>query len=138
MVKTRVRKSKEIFSSKKKVSFAKFSQIQIYQKIVSKHKEILETLFELLKSSNEKTRSDAASVLLDKILPNKKAVEFADDKTGFTIKLLGGGYVPPAGFNGTSEAGADGPAQVQSSHLASKGKKNKHRNYRISPPSTDS
>lgn len=88
-------------------------QIALYQKIASREEEIIETLFQRLKSRNESVSLGAAKILINKILPDLKTVEVTG-KDGGPIKLniiTGADYVSYAGkTTSSSEESVTTPA----------------------------
>ena len=107
-------------------------QIAIYQKIASREEEIIEKLFEILKSRNENVALGAAKTLINKIIPDRKAVEVTG-QNGEPIKfniVLGNGYIPPnIQSNATPEGNpVSGQPQVQDNSLAQAGKKDDNSN----------
>ena len=87
-------------------------QIAIYQKIASREDEIIDVLFELLRSRNDTVAASAAKTLLGKILPDKKAVEVGGvngEPIKFTI-VAGSDYAAYlSGLNKTLTASTGSP-----------------------------
>ena len=116
-------------------------QIAIYQKVASREDEILDVLFELLKSRNDSVAVSAAKTLLNKILPDKRAIEVTGkDGQPLTINVkldMAGGYIPQLGGIITSSAASStGSSQVQDPDLAPQSKKDNNSDNGVTPAGT--
>jgi hypothetical protein len=132
-------KGKSFVGRPRKISpgVAKYSQLAIYNRIAAKEHQIVDVIFKLMDSQSEKTRLDAASVLLDKVLPNKKAVELGNDKGGLSISLFGGGFVPPTAPRIASMGSTTRPTPIQSFSLAQESQENVNSSNRNRPSSAN-
>ena len=75
--------------SKAKSGGVTSSQIGNYQKVASKSDKVLGVLFKHLESRNESVSLGAAKILINKILPDKKAVELTGENNGpLLIKII--------------------------------------------------
>ena len=113
-------------------------QIAIYQKVASREDEILDVLFELLKSRNDSVAVSAAKTLLNKILPDKRAIEVTGkDGQPLTINVkldMAGGYIPQlGGIITASAASSAGSPQVQDTDLAQESKKDNNSDNGATP-----
>jgi hypothetical protein len=100
------------------------SDIAIRAKIAKWNDELINEAHNLaLNSKNEKTRTENLHYLIDKLVAN--AHDPKDDaRQPVSIKLFGGGFVPPTSVDASPVGNPPRPPPIQSSSLAQKGKKN--------------
>ena len=106
--------------------------------MASREDEILDVLFELLKSRNDSVAVSAAKTLLNKILPDKRAIEVTGkDGQPLTINVkldMAGGYIPQlGGIITASAASSAGSPQVQDTDLAQESKKDNNSDNGATP-----
>ena len=105
-------------------------------------KEAIDAIVEILRTTrNEALKMGAAKVIIDKSIPDVRAIELTG-KDGqplqLSIKLdMAGGYIPQVGgIVTTSTANFTGSAQVQGADLAQESKKDNNSNNGIGETGT--
>jgi hypothetical protein len=107
-----------------------------YRKTAAHFQEALDVWVELLNSRNDAIRLGAANKIIDKCLPDVKSVEITGENGG-PIKLnliTGADYLSAVGkLIATPEASSTyGPAEVQSTNLASESPQDNNSNQSVS------
>lgn len=109
-----------------------------YARIAKLSPKAVATLEKLLDSPNPSVRLGAANTVLNKVIPNLKAIEVTgetnSDGTKQPIQLLinrGGGFIPATvSFDATSTTSTAGSASVQDPHMAQAGTQNDNSDIR--------
>ncbi len=114
-------------AGKEAIKHGVLSQGELYSRIASKQHKIIKTAFLLLDSRNDNVRLGATKLLMDRIIPARKAVEVSGSN-GEPIQFIlatQGGFIPERTIiDVTPEASnSERPSEVQSIGMAQESKK---------------
>jgi len=107
--------------AKRKLETTPRSQLVIYNQISKRSQELVVKLFKMSESKNERIKLEAIKILLDKILPNKKAEEFGKQHSPISVFINNQGFVPPDPDVAAPMGGVERPTQIQGARMAPKG-----------------